>query len=434
MTQNQATPRLEISPSSFLIDQDVSIRVVGMPPGYRAKISLSTTDDEGIGWMSWATYRSGGDGAIDVSGQAPVNGTYAGVDPMGLFWSMKPTESPRKSGPFTRTGLDPETITASVDDRGKLLASAKMTRFHAGPGVARQEVEGENLRGVFFWMDEGEARPGVIVLGGSDGSIREDFAALLATHGFAALALAYFDQDGLPQELVEVPLEIVETGIEWMEENGAVQAGKLAVLGKSKGGELALLAASTFDNIKAAVIYVGSGVVFQGISKDPRNPKVASSWTYQGKPLPYVPLKWNRAEIARAILLGILGRPLSMVSIYERNMKDEDAVEKALIPVGNIKGPVLLISGKHDRVWPSSSLSNDVMRRLGRLERPYPDRHLQYENAGHRIGIPNLPTTVDFLPLAPGRSLRFGGSPYANAGASSDSWKRALEFLQGELG
>jgi dienelactone hydrolase len=47
-------------------------------------------------------------------------------------------------------------------------------------------------------------------LGCSEGGIRsaEAYAALLASHGYAALAVAYFGMDGLPQRLVGVPMPI----------------------------------------------------------------------------------------------------------------------------------------------------------------------------------------------------------------------------------
>jgi hypothetical protein len=47
----------------------------------------------------------------------------------------------------------------------------------------------------------------VILLGGSDGGVMEGSAAVLASRGYAALALAYFGAPPLPPELIEVPLE-----------------------------------------------------------------------------------------------------------------------------------------------------------------------------------------------------------------------------------
>ena len=58
-----------------------------------------------------------------------------------------------------------------------------------GPGIAREPVRDDGLVGTFFAPADGTARPGVLVVGGSDGGLSEGMAALLASHGFAVLAL-----------------------------------------------------------------------------------------------------------------------------------------------------------------------------------------------------------------------------------------------------
>ena len=47
----------------------------------------------------------------------------------------------------------------------------------------------------------------VITLGGSGGGLSESRAQILASHGFASLALAYFREEDLPPVLKEIPLE-----------------------------------------------------------------------------------------------------------------------------------------------------------------------------------------------------------------------------------
>jgi len=44
----------------------------------------------GSTWESQATFLTDTEGSVDVSTQQPFSGTYAQVDPMGLFWSMVP--------------------------------------------------------------------------------------------------------------------------------------------------------------------------------------------------------------------------------------------------------------------------------------------------------------------------------------------------------
>jgi hypothetical protein len=51
-------------------------------------------------------------------------------------------------------------------------------------------------------------RPALLIFGGSEGGLSGTLiAALLAAHGYPALALAYFNAPGLPATLSDIPLE-----------------------------------------------------------------------------------------------------------------------------------------------------------------------------------------------------------------------------------
>jgi dienelactone hydrolase len=238
----------------------------------------------------------------------------------------------------------------------------------------------------------------VLVLGGSDGGLapyimRE--AALLAGHGFAALALAYFYMGSLPYRLAGIPLEYFGDAIRWLKDQPSVRGDRLGVVGTSRGGELALLLGAHYPDLQAVVSYVGSGLVFPS----PTNPEPA--WIFHGRPLPWIP---NPFDILQA-------KP--------------EQFDRAEIPVERTNGPVLLISGDADQVWPSTQLSRVAMDRLGRHERPYHDEFRHYPGAGHGIQPPYLPTT-------PG-TYYFGGDPEGNAAANEDSWRRVISMLDGRL-
>jgi hypothetical protein len=70
------------------IDSTVAIELRGFPP--RRPVSLTATETflGGSRWQGQATFISDDNGRIDVAHQAPVSGSYDGVSPMGLFWSM----------------------------------------------------------------------------------------------------------------------------------------------------------------------------------------------------------------------------------------------------------------------------------------------------------------------------------------------------------
>lgn len=292
-------------------------------------------------------------------------------------------------------------------------------------GPTRQPIEKEGLVGTLFYPSTPGPRPTVIVLGGSGGGVKEGGAAALASEGFTALALAYFGIDPLPPKLIEIPLEYFSEAIAWLKDQPTVDPERIAVMGNSKGGELALLLGATYpEEIKAVVGYVPSGVVWQGPSFDlqsVRHPR--SSWSLGGDPVPFVRFATPRFSEVIGMIGLFAGRPMPFRPLYERALDDEDAVAAASIAVEKIEGPVLLISGTNDQVWPSTPLSEMVIERLEEHDHPFRYEHLRYEGAGH-LTIPGFAPDAGSL-----RRVKLGGSREANELAGADSWRKVLDFL-----
>jgi dienelactone hydrolase len=193
-------------------------------------------------------------------------------------------------------------------------------------------------------------------------------------------------------------------------------------MGGSKGGELALLLGATSPALKAVVAYVPSHVVWQGISEHPVN---QSSWSYQGRALPFVP---SRMTPAFAAQFGTQG-PIKLLDLYLPSLATQEAVKRATIPVEKIRGAVLLISGKDDQMWPSSLMADRVIEQLIAHAHPYPFAHHAYESADHHIGYAYLPTAGS----ASGPMWVYGGTAAGNARAQADSWPKVLDFLRAHL-
>ena len=138
--------------------------------------------------------------------------------------------------------------------------------------VSRQPIEREDLVGTLFYPETPGPHPTVVALGGWGGGLREGGAEALASEGFAALALAYFGVEPLPHKLTEIPLEYFAEAIAWLKSQPAVDADRIAVVGNSKGGELALLLGATYpEDVEAVVGYAPSAVVWQGQPPDQRS-------------------------------------------------------------------------------------------------------------------------------------------------------------------
>lgn len=265
----------------------------------------------------------------------------------------------------------------------------------------------------------------VVVLGGSQGGLDERGATAFAEAGFIALALAYFGVGSLPPALVEIPVEYVAAGLEWLRAQPEVGGRRVGLVGRSKGGELALRAAATYpDDVSAVVGYTPSPVVWQGLPADRRGwregPK--SSWSLEGGPLPFLPFARPRSRDLPRFALSMLAGNLVLRPVYERALADDVARERAMAPLEDTAGPILLISGGDDQMWPAVSLCELALARLARHEHAFPDQHLSYAGAGHLIGPPGHRAT------GTGR-FAVGGSPGVDAEASADSWPRVLDFL-----
>jgi BAAT / Acyl-CoA thioester hydrolase C terminal len=104
---------------------------------------------------------------------------------------------------------------------------------------------------------------------------------------------------------------------------------------------------------------------------------------------------------------------------------------RAQIHVEDTHGPILLISGQSDGVWPSSDMTSAVASRLKSEHFKYAVERLDYPNAGHRAGAPEIdPSWHGELrhPIS-GRPEDLGGTPAGNAASGLDAGPRVLAFL-----
>lgn len=220
-----------------------------------------------------------------------------------------------------------------------------------------------------LFLGDGDNQPLLVALGGSEGGNawaadrwhqqREEFAA----QGFAVLAVGYFGMDGVPAQLDRIALEGVHQAVLDASANAEVNENCIAVMGGSKGGELALLLGSHFDTYKSVVAVVPGSAVFAGLT----DTLDTSSFSLNGEPLPFVPVP---AEAVPALRAGDLRSAFSMM------LEDDAAVAKASIEVENINGPVLLVSATEDEYWPSTEMSEVMVQRLEEHNFPHYVEHV----------------------------------------------------------
>jgi dienelactone hydrolase len=413
-----------ICPDRPVFDTELWVRLSDLPAGAAVVVRAEQADVAGRGWRSAASFVADRAGTVDLRRDAPAAGGYAGIDPMGLIWSLEPGPDAGTPG----APLDPVRVRFTAEVDGVEVAAAQVERAKVAAGLVRTDVSGDGLVGVLYRPAGDQVLPGVLTLGGSEGGLHELDAAVLAAHGYAVLALAYAGLPGVPPTLRDIPLEYFGRAVEHLRGLPGTDPARIAVVGTSKGGEAALLAGATFPAVRGVVSYVGSGLVTQGISQSIVDGSFLEilatpvpNWTYRGQPLPYVPT----VVTPQLAALVAAGGPVPLRMAFEPGLTRPE-VTAATIPVERINGPVLLISGADDQ-GPGPAYHDIAAKRLA--SHHHRAQHIVYPDAGHLIGgPPYAPTTMTTTP-GPGIDLEHGGTPAATARARADAWQQTLALL-----
>lgn len=256
------------------------------------------------------------------------------------------------------------------------------------------EVADVGFRGQMFSPEVRNPRPAVLVIGGSGGGLvgQSYIAAGLADAGFPALAIAYFKEAGVPDQLEAIPLEYFATALEWLAGQPGVDAEAVVTWGVSRGSEAALLLGVDYPElVHGAAALVPSNVTLCAYPSCPR-----PAWTLNGTAIPFQTLFGPTAASA-----------------------------DAAIPVEEITGPILLVCGEDDRTWPSCPMADAIVARLERQSNGLPHVLLGYPGVGHEIG--NLRPASD--KVTSGQFSPYPPTPAASERARKKAWPRALRFL-----
>lgn len=421
--------QLFIDAADGLIDQPRRITARGATPGI-ARLTATLAHPDGSQWRSQADFRIADDGRLDLDAQSPVAGDWDVPQAMACVWAMRQIREPLDSS--LSESVAPLNIDVEIEDERGGLACATFGQRFLAPGVSRRPIVDAGLSGTVFLPAGNGPFPVVIVLNGSGGGTPEQRAALYAAHGYIGVALAYFKAPGRPEYISDTPLEYFQTALEWAQRSLAPRHNFIAVAGLSRGGELALLLASTFAQQVSAVIgYVPSAVVHGTLRAGrPGQARDADAWTWQGQPLPNVWRNNVHADWSAFDQPPIPGVPIRQAPAFSTVEQAADNVAAARIPVERINAPVLLISGSDDGFWPSTEYCTRIVEALSAAGHPWPAQHLCNEGAGHAIGFPYVPTTLIAKrhPVA-GVVISGGGTALANAQANRRSWDVVLAFL-----
>ncbi|MEJ6004933.1 acyl-CoA thioester hydrolase/BAAT C-terminal domain-containing protein [Paucibacter sp. AS339] len=423
------------------------LSVEQLKPGSTLRLQASRVLPTFMGpkhFESNARFIVGASGRVDLDTQAPLAGSsYQEADGRGLFWAMRPAATPAA----TREGSDPaadaervrlQAFAAQADGQEVLLGEQTLYLRKVAANVQTKPVDA--FPGARFAVPSGGGkRAALIVLGGSEGGsyAAKAMAPELASQGYAVLGLPYYSPAGwsssgptpaelpaLPASFKNIELELLEKARDWLAQQPEVDAQRIGVYGISKGAEFALNAAARMPWIKAVVAVVPTDVVWEGWGPDVKGLDSASSFSWKGQALPWVPYKGFQDEFANAAM----GKPIIIRRPQDAGRTAHpERVPAARIPIENYKGPLLMVGGSDDQVWDSGGMARNV--EATRARHGLPTISLVYEGAGHAItGHGYNPTTQSNA-----GPMKMGGTPAADAHAQGDAYPKLLEFLRSSL-
>ncbi|MDR7212168.1 acyl-CoA thioester hydrolase/BAAT C-terminal domain-containing protein [Flavobacterium piscis] len=238
-------------------------------------------------------------------------------------------------------------------------------------GYTQDTIKAKNAEAILY-LGKGEKQPLIVGLGGSEGGnvwtkdywkkTRDEFTE----RGYAFLAIGYFGCRNTPEILDKIAIDAIYNAIAEASKNKRINKKKIAVIGGSRGADLALLLGTYYKDITCIVGMSTSHAVFPGHTQEFNS----SCWTFKGKELPYVPV--NEEAVPFLMKRDLRGT-------FEAMLKDTIAEQKALIKVEKINGPILLLSATKDEIIPAVEMGNKITARLKEYNFKYPYKHLVLE-------------------------------------------------------
>ncbi|XP_039672243.1 acyl-coenzyme A thioesterase 1-like isoform X2 [Perca fluviatilis] len=406
--------RLRLLPRArCMFDEPVQVKVAGLRARQVVTMRARSTDDKGLVFSSSATYKADGSGEIDLERDPSLSGSYIGVEPMGLLWSMRADTLHRR---FIKTNsLNHHVVNFSVHDKegeGRMLAEATNERLLIGDGVSRLPIKEGNIRGVLFTPPGRGPFPALLDLYTFGGGLSEKRASLLANRGFVVLTVALYGHDDMAKNIKEVHLDYFEEAIEFLKKQDKVGSKGVGVLSLSKSGDLALSVASYLPGVEATV------------------------WINGCCANTVLPLYHKKSQILPALMMDISKMvPTESGAFMSKNVMHNPLAEEnkaTLVPIEQAKGRFLFVASEDDLNWDSKAYMDRMVERLQHHGKDNFES-VSYPGAGHYLEPPYGPYCPSSFHGVAGNHVLWGGEPRSHAAAEVHLWKKIQEFFRTHL-
>ncbi|MBN3298397.1 ACOT3 thioesterase, partial [Amia calva] len=425
MAGKGSCPLITIQPSRGLIDEKFQITVKNLLPGQAVTLHSLTQSEDSDFWEAFGHYVSDGKGTVKVAEDVSLGGSYDGLEPMGLLWSMKPAPGNKPGLRFRKTDVCTPVVvriavyTGHIGDgftEASALARAVTERSYMAPGVRRTDIRQSGVRGTLFVPPGPGPFPAVLDLWGSGGLV-EYRSALLASHGYVSLALDYYSTQVIaksPDKNPSLGYEYFETAFTILQDHPQVASDQVALLALCFGTAVALRVAAY-----SAVINPRCVVCISASHVQPVNEPISSIEAEMQKNSDKFRFDENNRLITRDMFLPIPTDPSKKVDM------------------GRIKYPLLLIFGEDDQSWPTAESAEDMEKMMEAAGNRHLLTTLSYPGAGHLIEPPYSPHArfSNFMVAQIKRNIivLWGGETKLHCYAQEDSWQKILAFLDQQL-
>ncbi|XP_055046552.2 acyl-coenzyme A thioesterase 1-like isoform X1 [Misgurnus anguillicaudatus] len=419
-TEMEKRPLLSVQPSRGLVDEMFQIVIMNLLPNQEVTLhSLHQSEDKDF-WEAFGHYISDEHGTVTVFKDESLGGTYEGTEPMGLLWSMRPVPGSRSGLRLRKKDvLSPMVVHISLYSghlsegfrQQTALATSVTERWYIAPGVQRVDVREKGVRGTLFLPSGPGPYPGVMDLWGGGGGLVEYRAVLLASHGFASMALEYMNL--IEDRTADIDASYFEGAYKILQNHPKVQKDRLAMLGLSFGGVVTLSMAVNSKIIKPQCCVCISSSHVGSVDKS---------------------LFEIFKEIKRNVNKMLVNGENQLIHRNLFPTIPSDLTQK--MDVGKITCPLLLVNGGDDESLPTVESAEDmeeIMKNAGHLHLL---EVLTYPNAGHLIEPPYTPhvRASNFIIQGGDKVLMvWGGQTKPHAYAQEDAWRKILAFLQKHL-
>ena len=411
------SPILEVVSAGQVVSEitygaPIAIRVRRLRPAEHV-----TLRSQASGFGATAEFVVPADGTVDTRRDAPIAGSYDGVEADGLVWSMqRQRDAPDAS----------HDLSFVVERHGARATQAVLRRKTMAADATFVALAEHGLVGTLLVPARAARPPVVVVLGGSEGGRGGALwtAAYAETFGVAALALAYFGEPGLPGELHDIPIEYVQRAIDWVAARPEVDPTRIVVWGGSRGSELALEIAARDPRIKGVIAEAPSPVRWAGDSI-----AGGAAWTFAGAPMAH--LGATAEPRVERLADGRTGYRFSSSFVAALDAASAEQLQAATIAAEHVAGPILFLAGDDDGVWPACRLVDQIWTKLvasGHVVAHGDGRHC-FAAAGHGVGPMGGATSEALTADTGGVTLILGGTARGVAHAQHEGYQLLTSFF-----